>query len=534
MNDNRMFDYVIVGGGAAGCVLAHRLSQDGRTTVALLEAGPRHDHPLITMPKGIGKILFDRHYTWAFRSQPDATTAGTVENWVRGRVLGGSTAVNGLMWVRGQPADFDEIAARCGDDWSWRHIGPAYRAMEAHELGAAETRGDRGPLQVTLTPHRDRLSEAMIEAGVALGLPRKDDVNAPDDAEGVGYAARNVFEGRRVSAASAFLDPIAATRKNLSIFTGALADRIVFQGRRATGVDTIREGKRETFAARREVLVCGGAMSSPGLLQRSGIGPAERLRGLSIDVVQDLPVGEGLIEHRVILVQLKLRDALSMNASFSGARLVANTAQYFATRTGPMALAAYEVGAWLKSRPDLPRPDIQFLLAPFSFDLPSGRKQLESFPGMHLCVYPLRPTSAGTIHIRSKDPADAPVLTPGYHANEDDRRTAIDAVRAARRYVSQAPLRELVEAETFPGPEAISDEQILDAYRRYGTCGFHAVGSCRMGRDAGSVLDPQLRVRGVEGLRVIDTSVFPQIPSGNTSAPTMALAWRAADVIRGG
>ena len=525
------FDYVIVGAGAAGCVLAHRLSEDPRTTVALLEAGPDHRHPLITMPKGIGKVLFDPRYTWPFPSEPETATAHAPENWVRGKVLGGSTSVNGLMYVRGQPADFDALARDTSDDWSWTHIGAAYRAMESHQLGAAETRGDRGPLKVTIADHRDRLSEAMVQAGVSLGLPRKDDPNEPDDAEGIGYAARTIHHGRRVSAASAFIDPI-RSRPNLSVVTGALAERIVFQGRRAVGVDVLRDGTRQRFDARREVIVCGGALSSPVLLQRSGIGPAAWLRELGIDVVQDLPVGENLAEHRAILLQWKLREPLSLNASFAGLRLLGITAQYFLKRTGPMAMGAYEIGAWLKTRPEVERPDIQFLVAAFSFDLPSGRKKLEPFPGMHICAYPLRPTSRGTIAIRSVDPNEPPRLVPNYHANEADRRTAIDCVKVARRYAAQAPLAGMIEAETYPGPAATSDETILDAYRRYGTCGYHAVGTCRMGRDEGSVVDPALRVRGIEGLRVMDTSVMPQIPSGNTNGPTMAMAWRAADILR--
>ncbi|MGQ0619487.1 MAG: GMC family oxidoreductase [Panacagrimonas sp.] len=529
------FDYVIVGAGAAGCVLANRLSEDGHSTVALLEAGPEHKHPLITMPKGIGKVLFDRKYTWECRSQPEAATDGQSENWIRGKVLGGSSSVNGLMWVRGQPADFDALAAQSSEDWSWKHIGAAYRALESHELGAAETRGANGPLHVTLSLHRDRLTEAMIEAGVAMGLPRKQDVNAPDNAEGIGYAARTILDGRRVSGATAFLDPI-RSRPNLSIVTGATADRVLFERRdeqqRATGVEVIHKGARTTWNAKRELIICGGALSSPALLQRSGIGPAKLMQELGIEPIADLPVGHNLAEHRVILLQWKLREALSQNASFAGLRLLGITAEYFLKHTGPMATGAYEIGAWLKTRPELERPDIQFLVAPFSFDLPSGRKKLETFPGIHICAYPLRPASRGELTITSRDPNEPPRLVPNYHSEEGDRRTAIDLLKVARRYVAQSPLRELIAEETYPGPACTADADVLAAYAKYGTCGFHAIGTCRMGRDAASVVDPELRVRGVQGLRVVDTSVFPEIPSGNTNGPTMAMAWRAADVIR--
>ncbi|MGQ0697067.1 MAG: GMC family oxidoreductase [Panacagrimonas sp.] len=528
----RTFDYVIVGAGAAGCVLAYRLSENKDVTVALLEAGPEHRHPLISMPKGLGKILFDRKYTWAFRSEPEAATGGASENWIRGRVLGGSSSVNGMMYVRGQPADFDALADVSSEDWSWKHIGAAYRALEHHELGAAEARGDTGPLRVSLPPVRDRLSEAMIGAGTSLGLPRKQDVNTPDNGEGIGYAARTIHEGRRVSAATAFLDPI-RSRPNLSIVTGAMVDHIRVEAGRASAAELTRNGSREEYSARRDIIVAGGALSTPTILQRSGIGPAALLSEHGIELVKDAPeVGQNLAEHRVILIQWKLREALSQNAEFSGLRLLKGTAEYFLRRTGPMSSAAYEVGAWLKSRPELSRPDLQFLIAPFSFDLPSGRKKLEPFPGMHICAYPLRPTSRGTLNIRSRDPDVPPVLKPNYHSTDEDRRAMVDLVHLARRYADQSPLRELIELETYPGPDCVSEEQIIGAYDRYGTCGFHAVGTCRMGADAHSVVDPELRVRGIEGLRVIDTSIFPQIPSGNTNGPVMAMAWRAADVIR--
>lgn len=529
------FDYVIVGAGAAGCVLAHRLSEDARTRVALIEAGPAHRHPLISMPKGIGKILLDspfkERFTWAFPSQPEHATDHASENWARGKVLGGSSSVNGLMWVRGQPADFEELAAQTSEDWNWHHMASAYRAMEAHELGEAPAGGGSGPLHVSLACDRTRLTDAMVDSGVALGLPRHDDVNPSDDGEGIGYAARTIRDGRRVSAATAFLDSV-RHRSNLRVMTETTVDRLCFEGRRITGVQCLRGDARETITAQREVIVCGGALSSPVLLQRSGIGPAALLNALGIPCIADLPVGENLAEHRAILLQWKLREPLSQNASFAGVRLLGLAAQYVLRRTGPMAAGAYEVRAWLKSRPDVARADLQFLVAPFSFDLPSGRRRLERFPGMHICAYPLRPTSRGTLFIRSPDPAEPPRLVPNYHATDEDRRTAVDLVRRARQYVAQPALAGLIEQETYPGPECDDDARILSSYARYGTCGYHAVGTCRMGRDTRSVVDPQLRVRGVVGLRVVDTSVFPQIPSGNTNAPTMALAWRAADVIR--
>jgi choline dehydrogenase-like flavoprotein len=526
------FDIVIVGAGAAGCVLAYRLSEDAGCRVALVEAGPPDRHPLIHVPKGLPKIMANPAYLWAYASAPEAANAMTPETWVRGRVLGGSTSVSGMMYVRGQPADYDAIAAQSSDDWSWRQIGAAFAALECHELGAAETRGANGPLHVTLPTVRDALSEAMIAAGEKLGWTQLVDTNEPVDAEGIGYAPRTIHRGRRWSAAQAFLRP-ALRRPNLTLFTGASAAQIVWSGKRAAGVELLRRGRKEILSAQREVILAAGALASPGILERSGIGDPGRLAALGIPVVAPLPaVGEGLIEHRAIIVQWRLDADVSHNKRYYGAGLMASIVEYALTRGGPMSAAAYELGAWFKTDPRLPRPDAQFLLAPFSFDFAKQRKDVERFPGFHITAYPLRPTSRGRVHVTSRDPSAALALETNYRATAEDRAAMVGAVRVARRLAEQAPLAAFGPRETMPGPSFASDEQILSAYDRFGTCGYHAVGSCRMGRDADSVVDPSLRVRGVEGLRVVDASILPAIPSGNTTAPIYAMAWRAADVIR--
>lgn len=527
------YDYIIVGAGAAGCVLAHRLSEAPNIRVALLEAGPKDTHPFIHMPKGLAKVMADPNHVWAYASEPEDTNAHTPEVWVRGRVLGGSSSINGMMYVRGQPADFDAIAESSSDDWSWKHIGKAYAALEAHELGAEETRGANGPLNITVPDTKDTLTEAILEAGKAMGWEEKPDTNAPNDIEGIGYAPRTVHKGRRVSAATAFLDPI-RHRQNLTILTDTTVDKVIFAGKRASGVQAIQSGAPKRITAAREVILCGGALASPGILERSGIGDPDRLAALGIPVLSANPnVGENLIEHRAIIIQWKLNADISHNKKYFGWRVLQSGLQYYLTRQGPLSAAAYEQVAWFKTQPGLNRPDAQFLFAPFSFDFAKHRQDVERFPGMHITAYPLRPSSRGHVHIRTADPNAMPELLTNYRDTEEDRRAMIGTVRVAREYVKRAPLAQYIEAETMPGPDYDTDEKILEAYDKFGTCGYHAVGSCRMGKDpATSVVDPALRVRGVQGLRIIDTSIMPVIPSGNTNGPTMAMAWRAADVIR--
>jgi choline dehydrogenase-like flavoprotein len=525
------YDYLIVGAGAAGCVLAYRLSEDPTASVALIEAGPDDVHPFISMPKGVAKVRKDPRHLWTYTSAPEPGNAMKPDVWVRGRVLGGSTAINGMMYVRGQPSDFDGIAELVSDDWSWKHIGAAYGALEGHELGPAPTRGKDGPLKISMPTQRGELSEAMIASGARLGWPVKTDVNEPDEGEGIGYAPRTIHRGRRQSAAEAFLRPI-EHRKNFTVITDAVVDKVVFTNKRAVGVTTVRRGISEIVRAKREIILSCGALSSPGILERSGIGDPERLAGLGVPVVcANADVGENLIEHRAIIMQWKLKHQVSQNREYSGWRLLRATLQYYLTKDGPMSSGAYEIGAWFKTRPGLNRPDAQFLIAPFSFDFSKQRTALEPFPGMNVVTYPLRPTSRGRVHIASLDPSAPPKLEPNYRSTQEDRDIMIGAVRAVRHYVKQEPLSSLIETETMPGSKYDTDAQILDAYDRFGTCAYHAVGSCRMGADPTSVVDPELRVRGTDGLRIMDTSVMPVIPSGNTNGPTMAMAWRGADII---
>jgi choline dehydrogenase len=524
------FDYIIVGSGAAGCVLAYRLSADPAKRVLVLEAGPEDRHPLIHMPKGIAKVMADANHVWPHESKPEASTANKSEYWVRGRVLGGSTSINGMMYVRGMPADFDGIAELTSDDWSWAHIGAAYKALENHELGDAETRGGHGPIHITMPIYRDALSDAQIAAGHALGWAAKRDMNEPDDAVAIGYAPRTVYKRKRQSAAGAFLRP-AMKRANLTVLTGATADKLIFNGKRATGVRVIRNGTAENFNAR-EIILCGGALASPSILERSGVGNPALLEKLGIPLVHaQSQIGENLLEHRALLIQCKLKDPLlSHNRQYGGWRAIWNGIKYYLGVDGLMSAASYEIVGWLKTDPKLNRPDAQILVAPFSFNM-EDRTKIENIPGMHVTLYTLRPDSMGSVHIETTDPNAAAAVRANHHATEHDRKKMVALVRIVRQYLTTEPLVRFIEHETSPGPAYQTDDEIIAAYDKFGTCGYHAVGSCRMGKDDASVVDPQLRVRGLEGVRVMDTSIMPALPAGNTNGPTMAMAWRAADII---
>ncbi len=529
------YDYIIVGGGSAGCVLAYRLSEDPSVSVCVLEGGRDDRHPFVDMPKGMAKILQDPGHMYFHGTQPEPHNAMQGDFWVRGRVLGGSSSVNGMSYVKGQPADFDALADLAGDDWCWKHIARAYEEMESHQLGPGEGRGASGPLHVTIPEERTELTEAIAQAGAAMGWPVKEDVHQPDDGEGIGYLPCNIHKGRRQSASAVFLRP-AMGRRNLTVLTDTLVDVVKFEGKRATGVRATRNGAPLEIRAKREVLLCANATASPGILERSGIGAPERLAALGIPLVHANPaVGEQVCEHRGYYMQWRLNRPLSENLDYRGWRLLRSVLRYYLTRKGPMATAALTMRAAIRARPGANRPDTQVLFGMYSAELTGAMGKLpEKDHGFCALVYPLRPQSLGSIHITSRDPATPPVIVPNYGDEPEDRHVIVDATRAMRRFAQQEPLKSLIAAEIHPGPEVVSDEAILDFLDRNGMACLHAVGSCRMGRDETSVCDPELRVRGVQGLRVCDTSVFPVIPAGNTNAPTMALAWRAAEVIRRG
>lgn len=526
-----LFDYIIVGAGSAGCIVANRLSENPAHRVLLIEAGGADRHPFIHMPKGLAKIIGNLKLIWPFVTEAEAASHNISEYWARGRTLGGSSAINGMMYVRGQASDYDALAKQTSSDWDWAHIGAAYKSLEQHELGAAETRGDQGPLHVTMPTDRSPLTDAAIAAGIEMGYAEQRDVNDPSDDARVGYAPRTIYRGKRQSAATAFLHPI-RSRANLTVVPGVVVDHLMFDGRRVVGVRGTRHGASVEYRASRDTILTAGALATPAILQRSGIGPAGLLSDLGIDVVQDAPeVGANLREHRGIVMQWRVRDKTSENRQFRGWRVVRNAMRYALCKNGPMASAAYEIGAWFKLLPDSTRLDSQFLIAPYTFDYDSPKLRVEPFGGINICAYMLRPASTGTVLIRTASSADLPVISPHFATAAKDRSHMLALMRHAREYVRQSALAPYVIEETRPGSQYQSDDELAEAHRRFGYANYHACGTCRMGKDDNAPVDPRLRVRGVDGLRVADTSVFPFMLAGNTQAPAMALAWRGADLI---
>ena len=525
------FDYVIVGAGSSGCVLASELSKDANCRVLLLEAGPPDTSPLIHMPRGIGKLLTPPNPNiWHYSASQGAGRPN--EDWVKGHTLGGSSSVNGMVYMRGLPSEYDDWAAAGCDGWGWQDIGRCYKAMEDHELGEAEWRGAGGPLRISMQPKDHPMYLAILAAAEQAGLPNVPDVNAALHG-GIGYQPRTIYKGRRWSAAKAFLEP-AAKRPNLTVRTGVEVQRVVFEGTRAVGVE-LRDstGTLSVVRAQREVILSAGAIHSPKLLQLSGIGPAALLQGLGLPVLVDAPdVGQHLLEHRCLLMQVRIHEG-SLNQEFGGWRLGKNLLRYLINHSGPMTQAAHELCALVKTRPELARPDGELGIGLYSIQVDAkGNIGIDDQPGMTWVGYFTTPDSCGSVQITSPDAAAAPAIDANYLSTARDRRHSVDLVHTMRRILGQPALAPHIVGETIPGPACTSDDEIIDAYLRHGSTAYHVAGTCRMGADARSVVDTRLRVRGVQGLRVMDTSVMPTLISGNTNGPAMAMALRASEFIR--
>lgn len=523
------FDYIIVGAGSAGCVLANRLSANPAHRVLLIEAGGEDRHPMIPIPIGIGKTLYDPSLCWYYPTEAEPGNAGEPRMFMRGRVIGGSSSVNGMVYCRGQPEDYDGWRDLGCAGWGWSDMAEAFRAIEDHELGDDGVRGAGGPLHISIRKDRTPLTEALIDAAAAMGTPHRIDVNRPEQ-EGIGYCPVTIRNGRRVSAADAFLKPV-RSRSNLIVVTDTQIDRLLFEGKRVVGVTGQCQGRQVEYRTRGELILSCGTLQSPKLLMLSGIGPAEELKALGITPLVDSPwVGRNLLEHKTISQQIRLSRDYSLNRKLGSWRAGLAMLRYLLRHDGPMA-ATYDVNAFIKTRPDLAQPDAQILFWAMTIDRDhQAGVRPEAEPGLLAMGYPLRTSSAGTVRLSGADP-DAPLsISTNFLATSHDREVMIGIFRYLRKLFAHPTLAPFVAFESFPGAGVESDEDILNASRRDLTC-QHAVGTCRMGRAGEAVLDERTCVRGVEGLRVIDLSAMPTQVSGNTNGPAMAFAWRAADFI---
>ena len=526
------YDYIVIGAGSAGCVLAARLSEDPSVRVLLLEAGPEDKSLWIHLPIGYGKTMWSKTYNWCFHTDPDPNMNGRRIYWPRGKTLGGSSSINGLIYIRGQAQDYDHWAALGNIGWAYRDVLPYFIKSETNQRGANAFHGGDGPLRVSDIGARNPLIEAFIEGASQIGVPRTDDFNGAHQ-EGAGYYQLTTHQGWRWSAAKAYLKPV-RHRPNLQVACNAQATGLVLEGRRAAGVRFRQGGQERTARSRCEVLVAAGAIMSPQLLQLSGIGPAGLLRERGVAVAHDLAgVGENLQDHLQIRLTYECTQPTTnddLNSLIGRARM---GWQWLRHRSGPLAVGINQGGCFMRALPDeSPTPDIQFHVATLSADMAGG--SVHPFSGMTLSVCQLRPQSRGHIRIRSTDPFEPPEMQPHYLDTDLDRRTNVAAVKAARAIAAAPAMRGLVRREVKPGLDTADDDALLEFCRNHGATIFHPSGTCAMGPDpsSGAVVDARLRVHGMADLRVVDCSAMPTLVSGNTHAPAVMMAEKAADMIR--
>lgn len=528
-------DYCVIGAGAAGCVIVDRLSERGRDQVLLLEAGPRDWHPYIHIPSAFLKLTTDPRFSWNFRMEPEAGLNGRSLPVPQGKMLGGSSSINGMVFMRGQKAEYDSWAAAGCTGWSYEEVLPYFKRIERADAGADAWRGREGPMRVTGAGEIHTLTRAFVAAGLEAGFPAKPDLNGPEG-EGIGLIQNNRDGRFRAGSAQTYLRR-AKRRPNVRIETHALATRLIFEDRRAIGVEFTRGGTTLRVRARREVVLCGGALKSPQLLQLSGIGAGAHLQGLGIPVRHELPgVGLDLRDHLYVRLVHRVRGTQSINERTRGWRLGWEAARYVLSGKGMLSSGATSGALFCRSAPEMAYPDLYITFLPGSFEMANDNRPLAlaRSPGMSISVVRAHPDSRGMVLAKSPDPLAAPAIQPNYLSEAADREATLRGLAIARRLFAAPALARFSAGELTPGPDVAGDKALLEFARERGSAGLHFTGTCRMGTDPMAVVAPDLKVRGIDGLRVIDASVMPGCSAGNSHAPTLMVGEKGADLIRSG
>lgn len=522
------FDYIIIGAGSAGCVLASRLAENNDASVLLLEAGGENDDPRVSTPAKFGSLV-NTKYDWGFRTTPQLELNNRQIYYPRGRGIGGTAAINYMIYLRGHPSDYDHWRQLGCHGWSWSDILPYFKRSEGNRTHKDELHGIDGPLVVDFQHERHELSNTFIDACQDIGIPFNPDLNGAT-IEGCGYFPATLKNNERCSPAAAYLKP-AKDRENLTIVSGATVMRIVFEGERAAGVDYLWRGQSRHAAAGSEIVLCAGAIGSPQMLQLSGVGQADELRAIGLDVVHDLPgVGENLQDHLHYRSRWELTKPLTSFGQ-SAQEIASVQRQYDDSKSGPLTTNQYEAGAFLSSRDGLAAPDIELMMIPFFVSLGAPELRPPDRHGVTISAFPTRPYSRGTVKIGSADPLERPLIDPRYLSEPEDLRLMVEIVKTAREISASKCFDAVRGLEISPGIQNQTDQQIIEDIRSYASTSFHPVGSCKMGVDEMAVVDPQLRVHGLKGLRIADASIMPTMNTGHPNAPTIMIAEKAADLM---